>query len=202
MALSRPNSKHMSCIKFTNEWIQTTDLWYQKRPLCQLSHNNCPNCYGGYQITLFRECHRRVWRKITHVKLKSGQWLWLSWQRGYFQHQMSIVRIQAWEFLYTYIYNICLLFVNCWKDENEEKEAKWKTHLENISKVLLYSSRSSFFMFLSGSLSLSLLFPHHIFISTMKVTFKRKGSNWREMKKSLFISFILRPTLWLREVQK
>ena len=27
---------------FVNDWIRTADLWYQKRPLCQLSHNHCP----------------------------------------------------------------------------------------------------------------------------------------------------------------
>ena len=27
---------------FANDWIRTADLWYQKRPLYQLSHNHCP----------------------------------------------------------------------------------------------------------------------------------------------------------------
>ena len=27
---------------FANDWIRTADLWFQKRPLCQLSHNHCP----------------------------------------------------------------------------------------------------------------------------------------------------------------
>ena len=25
-----------------DDWIRTADLWYRKRPLCQLSHNHCP----------------------------------------------------------------------------------------------------------------------------------------------------------------
>ena len=29
-------------IYFANDWIQTADLWYQKRPLYQLSHNHFP----------------------------------------------------------------------------------------------------------------------------------------------------------------
>ena len=29
-------------IKVTDNWIQTTDLWCRKRPLCQLYHNHCP----------------------------------------------------------------------------------------------------------------------------------------------------------------
>ena len=30
-------------INFAYDWIQTVDLWYQKQPLYQLSHNHCPN---------------------------------------------------------------------------------------------------------------------------------------------------------------
>ena len=33
---------NMLIIKLANDWIGTTDLWYRKRPLCQLSHNHCP----------------------------------------------------------------------------------------------------------------------------------------------------------------
>ena len=29
-------------IFFADDWIQTADLWYWKRPLYQLSHNHCP----------------------------------------------------------------------------------------------------------------------------------------------------------------
>ena len=29
-------------INFADDWIRTADLWYQKRPLYQLSHNHCP----------------------------------------------------------------------------------------------------------------------------------------------------------------
>ena len=28
-----------------NDWIWTADLWYWKQPLCQLSHDYCPNFY-------------------------------------------------------------------------------------------------------------------------------------------------------------
>ena len=28
-------------INFAGDWIQTTDLWYRKRPLYQQSHNHC-----------------------------------------------------------------------------------------------------------------------------------------------------------------
>ena len=30
-------------IKVADNWIRTVDLWYQKRPLYQLSHNHCPH---------------------------------------------------------------------------------------------------------------------------------------------------------------
>ena len=29
-------------INFADDWIRTVDLWYQKRPLYQLSHNHWP----------------------------------------------------------------------------------------------------------------------------------------------------------------
>ena len=29
---------------FANDWIQTTVLWHQTQPLCQLSHNHCSSC--------------------------------------------------------------------------------------------------------------------------------------------------------------
>ena len=29
-------------INFANNWIQTVDIWFWKRLLCQLSHNHCP----------------------------------------------------------------------------------------------------------------------------------------------------------------
>ena len=32
-------------INFADDWIQTADLWYWKRPLYQLSHNHCPKQY-------------------------------------------------------------------------------------------------------------------------------------------------------------
>ena len=32
-------------INFADDWIQTADLWYRKRPLYQLSHNHCPYKY-------------------------------------------------------------------------------------------------------------------------------------------------------------
>ena len=35
------DSKQIFDIIFADDWIQTTDLWYQKRPLFQLSHNHC-----------------------------------------------------------------------------------------------------------------------------------------------------------------
>ena len=36
-----------SVLKFANAWIRTLGPLLQKRPLCQLSHNHCPNlcCY-------------------------------------------------------------------------------------------------------------------------------------------------------------
>ena len=47
-------------INFADDWIQTTDLWYPKQKLCQLSHNHCPNdlmfeCNNG-QLTMCFIC--------------------------------------------------------------------------------------------------------------------------------------------------
>ena len=37
--------------KFSKDWIRTTDPWYWKRPLCQLSHNHFPgNSLSGQRI--------------------------------------------------------------------------------------------------------------------------------------------------------
>ena len=44
------------------------------------------------------------------------QWFWLNWWSGHFWHQMSIVQIQASNFLFT-VLNLCC------KDKNKEKEA-------------------------------------------------------------------------------
>ena len=35
-------NKEMLNIKFADDWSQIADLWYQKRPLYQLSHNHFP----------------------------------------------------------------------------------------------------------------------------------------------------------------
>ena len=40
-------------VNFTNDWIQTADLWYWKRPLYQLSHNHCPISYFVLSPKLF-----------------------------------------------------------------------------------------------------------------------------------------------------
>ena len=31
----------MFIINFANDWIRTSDLWFWKQPLYQLSHNHC-----------------------------------------------------------------------------------------------------------------------------------------------------------------
>ena len=41
--LNTADSKQVFNINFANDWIRTMDLWYQKRPLYQLSHNHCSN---------------------------------------------------------------------------------------------------------------------------------------------------------------
>ena len=46
---------NMFIINFAIGWIRTTDLWYWKRPLCQLSHNQCPQRSLSFSLirTLF-----------------------------------------------------------------------------------------------------------------------------------------------------
>ena len=41
---------------FVDDWISTADLWYRKRPLCQLSHSYCPKwgTFYGNQSYDFR----------------------------------------------------------------------------------------------------------------------------------------------------
>ena len=40
-------------INFADDWIWTADLWYWKRPLCQLSHNHCPLYSKDFQKAFF-----------------------------------------------------------------------------------------------------------------------------------------------------
>ena len=40
---------------FADDWIQTVDLWCQKRPLYQLSHNHCPILAKIYKEKSFVE---------------------------------------------------------------------------------------------------------------------------------------------------
>ena len=52
------DSKQMFNIIFADDWIRTADLWNQKRPLYQLSHNHCPPwpCYCLNSLDNF-ECN-------------------------------------------------------------------------------------------------------------------------------------------------
>ena len=43
------DSKQTFNINFANDWIRTTDLWYHKQPLYQLSHNHCP-IHGKFTV--------------------------------------------------------------------------------------------------------------------------------------------------------
>ena len=38
-------SKQMFNTNFAENCIRTADIWFQKRPLCRLSHNHCPFCH-------------------------------------------------------------------------------------------------------------------------------------------------------------
>ena len=42
-------------IIFVDDWIRTADLWYQKQPLHQLSHNHCPERKREREIERERE---------------------------------------------------------------------------------------------------------------------------------------------------
>ena len=37
-------------INFADDWIRTADLWYQKQPLYQLSHNHCPSGSKSFSV--------------------------------------------------------------------------------------------------------------------------------------------------------
>ena len=67
-------------------------------------------------------------------KSQSGQWLWLSWQSGYFQLQRSAVQNQSSAKL--------ILSVNCLlyrKDENKEKEAENGPFKKLLSNLLFHA---------------------------------------------------------------
>ena len=51
---NKVNSKQMFYNKFASVWIWTAHLWYQKRMLCQLSHNHCPNDLKIFLCLFFR----------------------------------------------------------------------------------------------------------------------------------------------------
>ena len=53
-------------IKFSDDWIQTVDLWYRKQPSYQLSHNHCTfeGIFGNYCFLI-----------KTHRVLYIGTWL-------------------------------------------------------------------------------------------------------------------------------
>ena len=53
-------------INVADDRIRTADLWCQKRPFYQLSHNHCPH-YSVYYLTIFPIHHRK--RKTTVVSL-------------------------------------------------------------------------------------------------------------------------------------
>ena len=46
-------NKQMSDINFADDWSQTADHWYWKRPLYQLGHNHFPHLIIFYSIFLF-----------------------------------------------------------------------------------------------------------------------------------------------------
>ena len=70
-------------INFADDWIWTADLWYQKRPVYQLSHNHCQwkkNIFGIQSFTdktkeliskasfIFNNCATDFWKSDVHVK--------------------------------------------------------------------------------------------------------------------------------------
>ena len=58
--------------KFANDWIRTVDLWYWKLPLCQLSHNHCPNDQFC--------CCCLFWRSISKEKINIWNASFLLWR--------------------------------------------------------------------------------------------------------------------------
>ena len=59
---------------FADDWIRTWDLWYLKRPLCQLSHNHfqtrdfCHEPWQAYPILLSSRQSGYIWQKIVQVR--------------------------------------------------------------------------------------------------------------------------------------
>ena len=41
-------------INFANDWIQTADVWYWKRPLNQLCHNHSSTIFAVIKFTPYR----------------------------------------------------------------------------------------------------------------------------------------------------
>ena len=56
-------------IKNSHNWIRTTDLLYQKRPLCQLSHTHW-SCIQVLALLTFSSSHRKftkIWRLFIYA---------------------------------------------------------------------------------------------------------------------------------------
>ena len=112
-------------IKLGDDFIRTTDLWYRKRPLFQLSHNPLARLHSslgdvslyGWSIIL------KVWIQLLHyiqatkyflLLVKSSLVkLWLIWQSGRLRHQSFGVWMQSSPNFQLY-----------WKDKIEEKGAR------------------------------------------------------------------------------
>ena len=59
---------NMFIINLANEWIRTAELWYWKRPLCQLSHNHFPRFPFCFLSILKWTIRRRLnCKKLTHL---------------------------------------------------------------------------------------------------------------------------------------
>ena len=57
---------------FANDRIQTADLWFQKRPLYQLSHNHFPTCFS-FCLEICWNMNKRIviiWFELTSHRLK------------------------------------------------------------------------------------------------------------------------------------
>ena len=76
---------------FTVEEIRTTDLWCQKRPLCQLSHNHCPNI----------ERLLLVWKNVTIWRDVNMSYLYLSFQIPKFTLSNLKCQLGRWKQYYT-----------------------------------------------------------------------------------------------------
>jgi len=123
---------------FANDWIWTSDLWSQKRPLYQLSHNHCPTS------------NRPQWKIIFIVSgpvLQKASFLSILGPYPY----PHLTPVLIFEEVIKGISKLILLFAHCWQGSKQVWECisrdglqvEDQSKLANVCRLLTYTRWSS-----------------------------------------------------------